>query len=399
VTRYLRRIDLGKLLPQLIAPIAALLLAAAICAVVLLISNKNPLVAYSHMFQFGKKPDSIVEILNKGTENYIAAVAVALGFKMGLFNIGTDGQSKIGAFFAGSLAGASFMAWMPGPLRITLIIVVAMIAAAAWASIAALLKMYRGISEVISTLMLNAIAGLLVTWLLNDHWGVEGPGGQIKTTPILPKDSWMPGIPVMNWLDQAFRAVNLTSLGTTQNKALGFLAIAVVLGVVYWFVLGRTRFGFDLRATGWNPSAAVASGVNAKRMVLTAMVVSGAVAGLINLPRMLGETHTYTEGFAAIGFTGIAVALLGRNHPVGMAIGALLWGFLARSQLTLDFDQIPKEIVMIMQGVTVLAVVVAYELANRIGQRTQQRRVGATTASGPAEPVPAGASLTIEESK
>jgi simple sugar transport system permease protein len=169
-----------------------------------------------------------------------------------------------------------------------------------------------------------------------------------------------------------------------------------VLGVVYWFVLGRTRFGFDLRATGWNPSAAVASGVNAKRMVLTAMVVSGGVAGLINLPRMLGETHTYTEGFASIGFTGIAVALLGRNHPVGMALGALLWGFLARSQLTLDFDQIPKEIVMIMQGVTVLAVVVAYELANRISQRTQQRRVGATTGSASPEPVPAGASLTIE---
>jgi simple sugar transport system permease protein len=245
--------------------------------------------------------------------------------------------------------------------------------------------------------MLNAIAGLLVTWLLNYHWGVEGPGGQIKTTPILPKDSWMPGLPVMKWLDTAFRAVNLTSLGVTDNKALGFLLIAVVLGVVYWFALSRTRFGFDLRATGWNPSAAVASGVNAKRMVLVAMVVSGAVAGLINLPRMLGESHTYTEGFAQIGFTGIAVALLGRNHPVGMALGAVLWGFLARSQLVLDLEGIPKEIVLIMQGVTVLAVVVAYELANRIGQRTQQRRVGASTAVTSPEPVPAGASLTIEE--
>jgi simple sugar transport system permease protein len=321
---------------------------------------------------------------------------VAFGFKMGLFNIGTDGQSRVGAFFAGSLAGASFMAWMPGPLRITLIIVVAMAVGAVWASIAALLKIYRGISEVISTLMLNSIAGFLVTWLLNEHWGVEGPGGQIKTTPILPSDSWMPGIPVTTWLDKLFRAVNLTSLGTTQNKALGFLWIACLLGVLYWFVLGRTRFGFDLRATGWNPSAAVASGVNAKRMVLTAMLVSGAVAGLINLPRMLGESHTYTEGFAAIGFTGIAVALLGRNHPVGMALGALLWGFLARSQLILDLDGIPKEIVLIMQGVTVLAVVVAYELANRIGQRTQQRRVGASTAVAPPEPVSAGASLTID---
>jgi simple sugar transport system permease protein len=300
---------------------------------------------------------------------------------MALFNIGTDGQSRVGAFFAGSLAGASFMAWMPGPLKIVLIIIVAMIVGALWSSIAALLKMYRGISEVISTLMLNSIAGFLVTWLLNDHWGVEGPGGQIKTTPILPKSAWMPGLPLV---------------GGTNNEVLGFFAIAVAVGVVYWFLLSRTRFGFDLRATGWNPSAAVASGVDARRMILTTMLISGAVAGLINLPRMLGETHTYTEGFASIGFTGIAVALLGRNHPIGMAFGAFLWGFLARSQIILDLDEIPKEIVLIMQGVTVFAVVIAYELANRIGATAQQRRVGATAARTPA---PAEASLTIEESK
>jgi general nucleoside transport system permease protein len=393
-----RRIDLGKLLPQLIAPVAALLLAAGISSIVLLISGKDPFSAFSSMVDYGFTADSLSEILSKSTENYVAAVAVALGFKMGLFNIGTDGQSKVGAFFAGSLVGASWMAWMPGQLKIVVIIVIAMVVGAAWASIAALLKVYRGVSEVISTLMLNIIAGLLVTWLLNDYWGVEGPGGQIKTTPILGKDAWMPGIPIMNWLDRLFRLLNLTSLGRTSNSVLGFFAIALLLGMVYWFVLNRTRFGFDLRATGWNPSAAVASGINARRMVVVTMLLSGAVAGLINLPRMLGETHTYTEGFASIGFTGIAVALIGRNHPFGMALGAFLWGFLARSQLALDLEGIPKEIVLIMQGVTVLAVVVAYELASRIGARAQQRRVGASTATAP-EPVAAGASLTIEEPK
>ncbi len=302
---------------------------------------------------------------------------------MALFNIGTDGQSRVGAFFAGSLAGASFMSWLPGQLKIVLIIVVAMIVGALWASIAALLKMYRGVSEVISTLMLNPIGTLLVTWLLNDHWGVKGPGGQIKTTPILPKSAWMPSLPLV---------------GGTNSEVLGFFVIAAVLGVAYWFMLGRTRFGFDLRATGWNPSAAVASGVDAKRMVLITMLISGAVAGLIDLPRMLGETHTYTEGFASIGFTGIAVALLGRNHPVGMAVGAFLWGFLARSQIILDLDEIPKEIVLIMQGVTVLAVVIAYELVSRIGAAAQQRRVGATADKAPAVAA-AGASLTIEETK
>jgi len=296
-------------------------------------------------------------------------------------DFGADGQSRIAAFMAGSLAGASFLSWLPGPLRIVLIILVAMVVGGLWALIAAVLKTRRGVSEVISTLMLNAIAGYVVTWLLNDHWGVQGPGGQIKTTPILPKDSWMPGIP----LEPA-----------AKSPVLGFFAIAVVLGVLYWFGLNRTRFGFDLRATGFNPSAAVASGVDARRMVITTMLISGAVAGLINLPRMLGETHTYTEGFASIGFTGIAVALLGRNHPVGMGLAAILWGFLARSQLVLDLESIPKEIVLIMQGVTVFAVVVAYELANRIGARAQQRRVGA---AGDPVTVAPDASLTVEESK
>jgi len=380
----MRRIDLGKLLPQLIAPVAALLLAAAISSVALLISDKDPINAFNKMFEYGITPDSQVEILNKAGEFYIAAVAVAIGFKMGLFNIGADGQSRVGAFFAAALAGASFMAWMPGPLRIAVIILVAMVVGAAWAAIAALLKVQRGISEVISTLMLNVIAGQLVTWLLNEHWGVQAPGAQIKTTAPLPEDSWMPSLPI---------------IADANGGVLGFFVVAVVLGVLYWFGLNRTRFGFDLRATGFNPSAAVASGVNAKRMVITAMLVSGGIAGMINLPRLLGETHTYTEGFAGIGFTGIAVALLGRNHPIGMALGAILWGFLARSQLILDLEGIPKEIVMIMQGVTVLAVVVAYEVANRIGLRTQQRRVGAATDKPELVPAVAGASLTVEEPK
>jgi simple sugar transport system permease protein len=339
---------------------------------------------FNFVFVDNSAADSQVEILNKATEYYIAAVAVAIGFKMGLFNIGADGQSRVGAFIAGTLAGATFMGWLPGPLRIVLAIVVAMIVGAAWAAIAALLKVQRGISEVISTLMLNVIAGQVVTWLLNEHWGVQQPGAQIKTTPILPENAWMPSIPLVPG---------------ANSEVLGFIVVAVVLGVLYWFGLNRTRFGFDLRATGFNPSAAVASGVNAKRMVLTAMLVSGAVAGLINLPRLLGETHTYTEGFASIGFTGIAVALLGRNHPIGMALGALLWGFLARSQLILDLEGIPKEIVMIMQGVSVLAVVVAYEVANRIGLRAQQRRVGAATDKPELVPAVAGASLTVEEPK
>jgi simple sugar transport system permease protein len=365
VTDLWKRIDWAKLWPQLIAPAAALVIAAAISSIFLLLSGKDPWLAFTSMGQYGTTPDVEVQILNNATYFYIAAVASAIGFKMGLFNIGTEGQSQIGVFFAGSLATASFLGWLPGALRIVMIIVVAMAVGALWALIAAVLKTRRGVSEVISTLMLNAIAGSVIAWLLNEVWGKQAKGAQIKTTGTLPKDSWMPSIPL---------------IPGANSGVFGFIVIAVALGVAYWFVLSRTRFGFDLRATGYSPSAAAASGVKANRMIIVVMLISGAVAGLILLPDLLGDTHAYTQGFGGIGFTGIAVALMGRNHPVGMALAALLWGFLAQSQQVLDLNDIPKQIVLIMQSLAVLAVVIAYEQANRIGQRAQQRRVGAATA-------------------
>jgi ABC-type uncharacterized transport system permease subunit len=362
------RLDPAKLLPQLIAPIGALALAAAISSIALIISDKDPSLAFSKMFEYAWTPDSRAEILNKATYFYLAGVAVAIGFRMGLFNIGVDGQYRLAAICAGTLGGASWLGGLPGVLRILLMIITAVAVGAAWASIAALLKVYRGVSEVISTIMLNAIAGALVAYLLNtDRWAVQQPGSNAVSTPILEKSAWMPSLPLIPEGDGVF----------------GFIIIAALVGFAYWFGLGRTRFGFDLRATGFSPSAAVASGVDAKRMVITAMVLSGAVAGLVGMPQLLGEYHAFTQDFGGIGFTGIAIALLGRNHPIGIALAAVFWGFLDRSRLILDLEEIPKEIVMIMQGASVLSVVIAYELAARIARRAQQKRVG--TATGMAE--------------
>jgi simple sugar transport system permease protein len=372
----MRRIDPARVVPQLVAPVAALLLAAGVCSVALAISGKDSLAAYRQMLAYGILPDSQAEILNKATYYYIAAIAVAIGFRMGLFNIGVDGQSRLGAFFAAVLATAPFLDGLPGVARILLLVITSMVIAAAWAAIAGLLKVYRGVSEVISTIMLNVIGAGIVAWLNADHWGVQAKGSNAVTTRILPADSWVPALPLVPG---------------ANDGVFGFIVVAALLGVVYWFVLGRTRFGFDLRATGYNPSAAVASGVDAKRMVLIAMALSGAVAGLVSLPLVLGEYHAYTQDVGGIGFTGIAIALLGRNHPVGIAFAALLWGFLERSALILDLEAVPHEIVTIMQAVTVLAVVIAYELASRLGKRAQQRRVGAVAAL-PVGPEPAKAS-------
>jgi simple sugar transport system permease protein len=358
-----------RLLPSIVAPVAALLLAASISSIILLSSDKDPLVAFNAMFEYAfvppAGPESLTEIINKATSYYLAATAVAIGFRMALFNIGVDGQYRLATLAAGSLGAASFLSWLPGPLKIVLMILVGCGVGAAWASIAGLLKVYRGVSEVISTIMLNAVAGSLFAWLLvTDRLGFQPRGSQTVTTPLLPTDTWMPGF---------------GPLEGTQTKIYGFIVLAVAVGIGHWYLLGRTRFGFDLRATGLNPFAAVASGVRTRRMVIMTMMLSGAVAGIVGLPDLLGREHAVTIYVGGLGFTGIAIALLGRNHPVGIAFAALLWGFLDRTKNVLDLEDIPQETIVIMQGVTVIAVVVAYELAARLSRRQQQRRVGAVT--------------------
>jgi simple sugar transport system permease protein len=367
------RLDWTRIVPQIVAPIAALAFAAAVTSIALLISGKSPGTALGAMVDFGTQPDSMVDMLNKATPYYIAAVAVAIGFRMGLFNIGVDGQYRLGGLLAGALGAASFLSWLPGVVRILIIVVTAMVVGGAWAAVAGLLKVTRGVSEVISTIMLNAIAGAIVAYLLNtDRLAVQPKGSNSVSTRLLHKDSWMPGIPL---------------IPNSSGEVYGFIVVSALLGVLYWFALGRTRFGFDLRASGLNPFAAVASGIDAKRMVVYAMLASGAVAGLVGMPDLLGQYHAYTADFGGLGFTGIAIALLGRNHPVGIGLGSLLWAFLDQSAQILALNEIPNEAVTIMQGTTVLAVVVAYELAARVSRRAQQRRVGAATAESAPEPV------------
>ena len=356
-------------LPSIVAPVGAILVAAGICSLVLLGSGKSPGVAFTAMIDFSftgpSAPGTITDIINKAVSYYLSAVAVAIGFKMGLFNIGGEGQYRLAARLAASLGASSVIGWLPGPLRIVLIIVVAMLVGGAWAGIAALLKVYRGVSEVISTIMLNFLGGSIFAWLLTtDRLGVKAPGGQLVTSAPLPADTRMPGLP------------HLTG---TSAQVLGFVGVAGAVGLAYWLLLGRTRFGFDLRAAGMNPFAAVASGVDAKRMVIATMLLSGGVAGLVGLPELLGRDYVIHTSLGGLGFTGIAIALLGRNHPVGIAFAALLWAFLDQSRFALDLQRIPKETIVIMQGVTVLVVVVAYEVAARIARTAQQRSVGKAT--------------------
>jgi general nucleoside transport system permease protein len=365
----MRRIDVRRILFMIAAPVAALALAALVGWLVLTISGQDAIAAFSAMLDYAFGPntrgDVLTNVINKATPYYLAAIAVAIGFRMNLFNIGVEGQYRLGTTVAAALGAATFLRGVPGWLTILIMMVVSMAVGAAWAGVAALLKAYRGVSEVISTIMLNYIAGSIFGFLLGtDRLGVVAPGGQLQATPTLPQSAWLEGFAVFSG---------------TNSRVHTFIIVALLVGVAYWFVLGRTTFGFDLRASGLNPFAAVASGVNARRMVIFTMLLSGAVAGLVGMPQLLGDEHAVTNQLGAIGFTGIAIALLGRNNPVGIAFAALLWGFLDVTRLPLDLEGVPKEIVAILQGVTVLAVVITYELAARLTRRLDQRRVGAAT--------------------
>ncbi|WP_158880929.1 ABC transporter permease [Amycolatopsis anabasis] len=341
----------SKLLP----PLLAIIFAVLISSIALLISGSDPLRAFGTMIGQLFKSTTAVDTVNLASVYYLAGLAVAIGFQMNLFNIGVEGQYRFAAIVAAIAGGALHL---PPVLHTLVIILIAALAGAAYAAVPAVLKVTRGVSEVISTIMLNSIVGGIIAFLVNpDQFGVQ-TGNNVSTEPI-DKSGTVPGIP----------------LGA--GELFGFVIIAALIGLAYWFMLNRTRFGFELKASGESTTAAAAGGVNAKRMTLIAMLLSGAVAGMVAMPELLGRDHVYgITSTQMYGFTGIAVALLGRNHPAGIGLGALLWAFLDKSAVSLEQIQVPKEIATIMQGTIVLSVVVAYEIVKRAELASEQRRVG-----------------------
>jgi simple sugar transport system permease protein len=359
----------NRLVLNVVAALLAALFAGAVTSLILWLRGDSPSFVISQMWHYGTQPSSEVTILNSATVYYLSALAVAIGFRMNLFNIGVDGQYRLAAMLAGAFGGAVAL---PTGLRQIAIIVVAMLVGASWAGIVAVLKVTRGVSEVISSIMLNFIATGLIAYMMRPTiLGHRSGANDITTTPI-PKSGQVPG-------------VNLISSAGTKVYGLIFLAIG--MGVLFHIVVNHTRFGFDLRATGRSNSAAQTSGVSVKKMIVITLLLSGAMAGLVGMPALLGDSHSYSSITfqTGLGFTGIAIALLGRNNPVGIAFAAVLWAFLDQSAQILDINNIPKEIVQITQGVVVLSVVIAYELVRRAALARQQRRVGRALAAVPAE--------------
>jgi len=344
-----RRIGLA-----LAAPVLAFAVAGVVTSIILLGTGDSVSGFWGAIFD-PPNTRNVVNIVNNAAALFLSGLAAAIGFRMNLFNIGVEGQYRVATFTAAVFGGAALL---PGVLNTVAVILVAMLAGALWAGIAGLLRVTRGVSEVISTIMLNAIALSLVAYLLRKLGTREG---QTLITDEIPDSAWVPAIPIFP---------------DAPAELYGLSVLAVAAGLGFALMLARTRFGFDLRATGQSESAAVASGVDVKRMVMYTMLMSGAVAGLIGMPDLLGNSHAYSSTIqTGIGFTGIAVALLGRNRPVGIALGALIFAYLSQQGIALGLAGISPDLVVVTQGVVVLSVVVAYEVVHRYRERLEQAEV------------------------
>jgi simple sugar transport system permease protein len=285
---------------------------------------------------------------------------------MGLFNIGADGQYRLGALIAAAVGAAISL---PAPLQVLVIVLVAMAVAGAYAAIPGGLKVVRGVNEVVSTIMLNFIATGISAYLLTVYLRDKDVNLQSQTKSLDPS-GWLPA------LNRLLRGVGYhLPRGTVLE---GFLPIAIATGVAFYLVVYRTRFGFDLRMTGANPRAALASGVNPNAMIMKTIILSGAIAGLAGMGPLLSEFHKYGDTFpTALGFTGISVALLGRNHPAGIGAAAFIWAGIEQASRGLSDIGVPPEIGKILQGTLLLSAVISFEVVRRRGEAAQVRDAAA----------------------
>jgi len=340
----------GAALLQALGPVAAVALALIVGAGFIAAVGKDPLTIYAKMAAgvFGN-PYGIGQVLFRATPLMFTGLAVALGFRAGLFNIGAEGQLVVGAFAAG-VVGAALGNW-PAPLLFPVTLLAGMGAAALWALPPALLKAKLGAHEVINTIMMNFIALALVQYL--GHFAFEH--ATVHTAPIGE------GAKIAR-----FEAFFPVFQGSPLNLSLVLaLAVAALMGWLLW----RTRFGYELRAVGLSPSAAEYAGIAVPRTWIVALCLSGAIAGLVGANFVQGYKGYFESGFSAgVGFLGIAVALLGRNHPLGIVIAAVFFAALSYGGFVIN-TEVPKELVEILQAIVILFAITLHVILERVLRR------------------------------
>ncbi|CDF58660.1 ABC transporter permease [Thermobrachium celere] len=280
---------------------------------------------------------SIIETLVFVTPLLFTGLANAVAFKTGLFNIGVEGQFIMGIFAA---AAVGLIPGIPAFIHVPLVLISGMLIGALWAAIPGFLKAKVGTNEVINTIMMNFIAMFFVNYMIMGPLNAPGKA----TTPLIQDSAKL-------W----------RFLGETNRVNVG-LFIGLLLVALVYILLWKTTIGYELRAVGLNPHAAEYGGISIKKNIILAMAISGAIAGLGGAVHVAGIQYQAIQlfGFTGFGFDGIAVALLGKSHPVGVLLSAILFGALNSSSLNLQLANIPKDIVYLIQAIIIIFVAADY---------------------------------------
>ena len=350
-----------KFARELLLPVTAVACAFLVGAVVIMLIGDSPVQTYRLLIGSAFSwPDGIGYTLFFATPLIFTGLAVSVAFRCGLLNIGAEGQLYIAAFAAtwvgitfggvvipgaAGAAGNLPVASLPAVVLVPMCCLAAVAAGAIWGAIPGVLKARFGSHEVINTIMLNFVAIALVGYFTQYHYRIPGdpilqsaPIGE--AAHIARFGAFTPGLPERIPLNLAF-------------------VLAIVASVLVYLFLWKTKWGYELRATGQNPLAAEYGGVSIRKQIILAMAISGGLAGMVGINEVLGYRYRYYDGFSDnYGFTGIAVALLGRSHPAGVVVAALLFAVLQRGGLPVDaFTQlVSKDIVQILQGLVILFV-------------------------------------------
>jgi len=327
----------------MLVPILSVFTALIIGGIVIALVGGNPFYAYLGLFQgaFGSTK-AWSETAVWASPYIFAGLAVALAFKGGLFNIGAEGQLALGAVVA-AWVGYAFPDMLgislPTIIHLPLAIGFGILAGLLWAAIPGALKAYTGGHEVINTIMMNYIALNMVSFLLNGPMKDKSPGNVIARTPEIAESA------------------RFTPIFEGFRIHWGFV-LALVVAAVVWWLLWKTTLGFEIRTVGLNPDAAKYAGINVKRTIILTMALSGALAGLAGVIEVTGLNYRHELGFSVgYGFDAIAIALLGKTHPFGVVLGAILFAGMRNGATRMQFlTQIPVDIISVIQALILLFV-------------------------------------------
>ena len=335
-------------------PIASVTLALLTGALIIASQGVNPWEAYKAMFMgaFGSG-FGMAETLVKAIPLMLAGLGVSIAFRMKLWNIGAEGQLWMGAWAAAGVGLYLYPAWhLPPWLAITLMMLAAMLAGGLWGAIPGLLKGVLQVNEIITSLMLNYVAISWVLYFVDILW--RDPGGLgFPNTALLDRAIWLPKLTWIPFLPPG-------------NRVHFGLVIAIVAAVILWFLLNRTKWGYEVRVIGENPEAARHAGMPIVRNIILVMIVSGALAGLAGMAEMSGVAHRLQRGLSpGYGYTAIIVAWLAKLNPFGVLLVAVLFGGLlvAGDQIQLTMN-LPRSISDILQGL-ILFFVLGGEIFSR----------------------------------